>query len=71
VVLREGTREERYRVTRIEHVDPYDVSWLAQDGISRITLITCTDWDFDTETYLGRLVVVAEPVVMAAQNPSN
>ncbi len=71
VVLREGTREERYRVTRIEYVDPYDLSWLAQDGISRITLITCTDWDFDTETYLGRLVVVAEPVVMAAQSPSN
>ncbi|MEW6580180.1 MAG: class F sortase [Chloroflexota bacterium] len=71
VVLREGAREERYRVTRIEHVDPYDVSWLAQDGISRITLITCTDWDFDSESYLGRLVVVAEPVVMAAQNPSN
>ncbi len=71
VVLREGAREERYRVTRIEHVDPYDVSWLAQDSISRITLITCTDWDFDSESYLGRLVVVAEPVVMAAQNPSN
>ncbi|MCL4239510.1 MAG: sortase [Anaerolineae bacterium] len=71
VVLREGAREERYRVTQIEDVDPYDVSWLAQDGVSRITLITCTDWDFDAETYLGRLVVVAEPVVMAAQSSSN
>lgn len=75
VVLSEGTgqqrREERYRVTRIEHVAPNDVSWLAQDGISRITLITCTDWDFDSESYLGRLVVVAEPAVMAVQNPSN
>ncbi len=75
VVLSEGTgqqrREERYRVTRIEHVAPNDVSWLAQDGISRITLITCTDWDFNSESYLGRLVVVAEPAVMAVQNPSN
>ncbi len=75
VVLSEGTgqqrREERYRVTRIEHVAPNDVSWLAQDGISRITLITCTDWDFNSESYLGRLVVVAEPAVMAVQSPSN
>ena len=71
VVLREGTHEQRYRVTRIEYVDPYDVTWLAQDGVSRITLITCTDWDYDIETYLGRLVVVAEPVALAAQNPSN
>lgn len=71
VVLREGTHEQRYRVTQIEYVDPYDLSWLAQDGTSRITLITCTDWDFDSETYLGRLVVVAEPVTLAAQSPSN
>lgn len=67
VVLRDGPREERYRVTQIERVDPYDLSWLAQDGTPRVTLITCTDWDTQAKTYLGRLVVVAEPVALVAQ----
>lgn len=71
VILREGTREEHYQVTQIERVDPYDVSWLAQDGYRRITLITCTDWDSSQNTYLGRLVVVAEPTVATAQNTSS
>lgn len=67
IVLRDGPREERYRVTQIEYVDPYDLTWLAQDGVPRVTLITCTDWDTQARTYLGRLVVVAEPVSLAAQ----
>jgi LPXTG-site transpeptidase (sortase) family protein len=67
VVLREGLREERYRVTVIKQVDPHDMSWLAQDGRSRLTLITCTDWDTKERMYLGRLVVVAEPVIVAVQ----
>ncbi len=70
VILRDGSHEERYRVTRIERVDPYDLSWLAQDGVPRVTLITCTDWDQEAKTYLGRLVVVAEPVSLAAHQPS-
>lgn len=67
IILREGVREEHYRVTEIEQVDPYDVTWVAQDGRSRLTLITCTDWDYKNQTYLGRLVVVAEPTMLAAQ----
>lgn len=67
VILREGTREERYRVTAIEQADPYDVRYVAQDGRDRLTLITCTDWDYEQKTYLGRMVVIAEPVVVAAQ----
>ncbi len=62
VILSEGEREEHYQVTQIERVDPYDMSWVTQDGKDRVTLITCTDWDWDNETYLGRLIVVAEPV---------
>lgn len=70
VILREGGREEHYLVTQIERADPYDVSWLAQDGYRRVTLITCTDWDSAQSTYLGRLVVVAEPTVATARNTS-
>lgn len=71
VILSEGPNEQRYRVTRIERVDPYDVSWVAQDGIPRVTLITCTDWDWQQNTYLGRLIVVAEPVATTAQRTGN
>jgi len=70
VILSEGLHEERYIVTQIEYVTPYDVSWLAQDGKPRVTLITCTNWDYDEKAYQGRLVVVAEPAVVTAQNPN-
>jgi LPXTG-site transpeptidase (sortase) family protein len=68
VILREGTREQHYRVTSIERVDPYDVSYVAQDGHKRVTMITCTDWDYEQETYQGRLVVIAEPILATAQS---
>lgn len=68
VIVREGDREIRYAVISINEAAPDDISYVAQDGIPRLTLITCTDWDFDAETYLGRLVVVAEPVTATAQN---
>ncbi|NLX08610.1 MAG: class F sortase [Chloroflexi bacterium] len=62
VVLRDGTREEHYRVTAIETAAPNALQYVAQDGRRRLTLITCTDWDSEAETYLGRLIVVAEPL---------
>ena len=69
VILREGTTESHYRVTAIRRVDPYDVSYVSQSGTPRVTLITCTDWDYQQNTYLGRLVIIAEPVIAAAQGP--
>ncbi|MBN1563364.1 MAG: sortase [Anaerolineae bacterium] len=69
IILREGTTESHYRVTAIKEVNPYDVSYVAQGGSSRLTLITCMDWDFEQNTYLGRLVVIAEPIIAAAQSP--
>lgn len=65
VILREGATELRYTVTQIERVDPNDVEYLRQDGTPRVTLITCTDWDFERQTYDGRLIVIAEPVTVA------
>ncbi|HEX3049460.1 MAG TPA: class F sortase [Aggregatilineaceae bacterium] len=61
VILKDGTREERYVVTMIEEASPNDVAYVAQDGRSRLTLITCTDWDYEQKTYHGRLIVIAEP----------
>jgi len=68
VILREGTREVHYRVTIREEAAPTDIGFVAQDGQPRLTLITCTDWDNERATYLGRLIVVAEPVIAAAQS---
>jgi len=67
VVLREGLREERFVVTSINYVAPTDIAYVAQDGRRRVTLITCTDWDYKANTYNGRLVIVAEPVSATAQ----
>ena len=52
----------------LPEAEPDDISYVAQDGRPRLTLITCTEWDFAIETYLGRLVVVAEPIPATAQN---
>lgn len=62
VILQEGERSMIYRVTSIERAQPEDMFYVAQDGRHRLTLITCTDWNFTEQTYLGRLIVVAEPV---------
>ncbi len=62
VILREGELERVYRVVSIEQAAPDDISYVAQDGEERLTLITCTDWNYSDQTYLGRFIVVAEPV---------
>lgn len=71
VIISDGPREEHFRVTVIQRVDPYDVSWVTQDGEQRVTMITCTDWDWDQQAYLGRLIVVAEPIATAVQSNTN
>ncbi|MCD4687556.1 MAG: sortase [Anaerolineae bacterium] len=67
VIISDGYREEHYRVSLIERANPYDITWVAQDGEQRVTLITCTDWDWDQEAYLGRLIIVAEPIITAVR----
>ena len=69
VVLREGEREERFTVTAIAEAAPDEMHYLAQDGRRRLTLVTCTEWDPDSETYEGRLIVIAEPAPATAQSP--
>lgn len=66
VLLRDGEREAYFRVVAVDYTAPDDVQVVKQDGRRRLTLITCTDWDFESGTYQGRLVVVAEPVSAAS-----
>lgn len=61
IILTEGDLQVRYRVTRVEHAAPEDIGYVAQDGTPRLTLITCDDWDYQTQTYASRLVLIAEP----------
>ncbi len=62
VILREGERTAVYRVVTVERAAPDAMEYVAQDGRPRLTLITCSDWSFTDQTYLSRLIVVAEPV---------
>ncbi len=62
IILLDGDQEYPYRVARIERVPPDAIEYVAQDGIPRLTLITCDDWDWQRQEYNTRLVIVAEPV---------
>lgn len=62
VLLNDGDTIHQYRVSSIERVSPEAVEYVRQDGIPRLTLITCDDWNFNAQTYDSRLVVIAEPL---------
>jgi len=49
-----------YRVVETRVIDETDLSILQNIGGSRLTLITCTDWNGATGFYIRRLAVIAE-----------
>jgi LPXTG-site transpeptidase (sortase) family protein len=59
-----GDRVYRYRVVKQMLAKGSDTSIAAESLTPRLTLITCyrPSWDADSQTYLLRRVVVAEPV---------
>ncbi len=61
IILREGQRQDAFRVASIERAAPNDMHYLVRDGRRRITLITCSDWDIQTAAYRSRFVVIAVP----------
>ena len=61
-ILAEDDVEYRYRVSAIERVAPDAVEFVAQDGVPRLTLITCDDWNFEDQTYNSRLILIADPL---------
>jgi LPXTG-site transpeptidase (sortase) family protein len=62
VVLQIPSGERRYQVTEVKTVEPSDLSALYPTTTERITLITCSDYDFVQGTYESRIVVVAERI---------
>jgi len=51
-----------FRVSRQDKVSGGDISVVSQSEGSRLTLITCADWDKTLQTYLSRVVVSSELV---------
>lgn len=61
LIIQDG-QEYRYSVTELRSVPPNDLSVLYPTSTRRLTLITCSNYDFWQDTYQERLVVVAEQV---------
>lgn len=55
-----------YEVTDVFRTEPDDLEILRKTDSPRLTLITCDDWSYDTETYQQRLVVYAQPLGVAS-----
>lgn len=58
-----------YQVRESRVTDDQDMSVILPTDNPQISLITCIDWDDETDTYLKRLVVIAdlvrsEPITM-------
>ncbi len=60
VIIKRGAREKRYQVTDIRLVWPDDLTVLHPTDSDRLTLITCSEYNFWQDVYRKRFVVVAE-----------
>jgi LPXTG-site transpeptidase (sortase) family protein len=57
----DGTTQE-YRVSGLREVEPTDLSVLSASNTHRLTLITCDNYDFLSNFYRTRVIVLAERV---------
>src|SRR5688500_19039377 len=62
IVLTASGDEHRYIITRVYSTTPTDLQPLMPTTTDRLTLITCESYDFFTDSYLERTIVVAEPL---------
>ncbi len=62
VILQQGDINQRYLVTEITSVPPTDLDPVRPTDGERLTLITCDSYDFFSDTYLNRTVIIAEPI---------
>jgi LPXTG-site transpeptidase (sortase) family protein len=67
VVYRQGGSDFVYSVSNIQHVKPEELQRLYVAKGDHLLLVTCTDWNYLTETYEGRLLADA---VLAKRVPS-
>ncbi|MFW5691795.1 MAG: sortase [Chloroflexota bacterium] len=62
IILQEGDVERRYVVVSIGETAPDDLAPVRPTLDERLTLITCDAYDFFSDSYLERTVVVATPI---------
>lgn len=62
IILQQGESNRRYQVTEITSVAPTDLEPVRPTESERLTLITCDDYDFFSDAYLNRTVIIAEPI---------
>jgi LPXTG-site transpeptidase (sortase) family protein len=62
IILQQGNDNRRYLVTEITSVPPNDLDPVRPTDSERLTLITCDSYDFFSDTYLNRTVIIAEPI---------
>jgi LPXTG-site transpeptidase (sortase) family protein len=59
IILERGGQELRYSVTELREVEPTDLTPLMPTTDDRLTLITCSDYNFFSDSYETRQVIVA------------
>ena len=62
IVITSNGQELRYVVTEKYMTTPTDLTPLLPTTTERLTLITCNSYDFLSNSYLERIIVVAEPL---------
>ena len=62
ISLSQDGQEHLYQVKQKFTTEPTDMSVVYPSETNRLTLITCSDYDFFQDTYLERLVVIADRV---------
>jgi LPXTG-site transpeptidase (sortase) family protein len=67
IIYRSGGVDYVYTIGSIDEVEPEAVDRLYVDKGDHLLLVTCTDWNYVTETYDGRLIVDA---VLTKQMPA-
>lgn len=60
IIMQTPDGEMRYTVTEIRNVPPTDLEPVMPTADNRLTLITCNSYDFISNTYLERMIIVAE-----------
>jgi LPXTG-site transpeptidase (sortase) family protein len=60
IVLTTRGEEHRYIITQVYTTTPNDLQPLMPTTIDQLTLITCDSYDFFTDSYLERTIIIAE-----------
>lgn len=62
IIVRRGNTQYQYVVTDVYVTTPDDLTPVYPTSTPRLTLITCGNYDFFSNQYLERTIVVAEPI---------